>query len=377
MSTWIEVPPLPTPVAESVPSPALLFFRDRIVANLERLLQMVEGRAERLCPHVKTHKTRQIVGMEVARGIVRHKCATLEEARLLAEAGAQEVLIAYPVVGPNVPRLIRLAEEHPQTEFAVCVDSLQGVRQLAEAARRSKTALGVYLDLDVGMHRTGVPIGEEAERIYAEAGREGFRLLGLHAYDGHNHDPDPSVRRSEAKRILEAVLEFRDRLRRRGLPCSSVVIGGTPPLAFYAESEEVILSPGTVLLHDAEYTSRYPELPFRPAAFLLARVISRPRPDRITLDLGYKAISPDRPGAPGMLPEHPHLEPVGQSEEHWVFQRGEGPELAIGQPVLVAPRHICPTVALHRYAWVCDNGELVDRWEIAARDRVRPEEVML
>src|SRR5258708_3474248 len=105
----------------SVPSPALLFYPALIRQNLRRAIEIAGG-PDRLRPHVKTHKTSEIVGMWLNLGVRKHKCATLAEAEMLAKCGAADVLIAYPLVGPNAVRIAQLAERFPATRFATLAD---------------------------------------------------------------------------------------------------------------------------------------------------------------------------------------------------------------------------------------------------------------
>jgi D-serine deaminase-like pyridoxal phosphate-dependent protein len=128
-------------------------------------------------------------------------------------------------------------------------------------------------------------------------------------------------------------------------------------------------SPGTCALHDASYGSKFPDLPFTPAAVLLTRVISRPRPGRITLDLGHKAVAADPVGARLVLPDLPDAIIGGQSEEHLVVDVPNAEAFPPGTHFFAIPMHVCPTVALHRRAYVIRDGELVDEWEVTARDR--------
>src|SRR5205085_889461 len=105
----------------SVYSPSLVFYRELIARNLPTAVSMV-GDPRRLRPHVKTHKTREIVRMELAAGVVKHKCATLAEAEMVADCGAPDVLVAYPLVGPNCGRMARLAAAFPGCRFSVLTD---------------------------------------------------------------------------------------------------------------------------------------------------------------------------------------------------------------------------------------------------------------
>src|SRR5438128_2171155 len=146
-------------------SPALLFYKELIEHNIASMVRMVKDPA-RLRPHAKTHKTREIARLELAAGITKHKCATLAEAEMLAQSGAADVLIAYPLVGPNCTRLAQLIRKYPGTSFAALVDHPAGARMLSEAMVQAETKARVMVDLDVGMHRTGIVPGPDAEKLY-------------------------------------------------------------------------------------------------------------------------------------------------------------------------------------------------------------------
>ena len=145
-------------------SPALLFFKQHIENNIALAVRMA-GDPRRLRPHVKTHKTREIVKLELAAGVAKHKVATLAEAEMVAGCGAPDVLLAYPVVGPNVGRLIRLMQAYPGCRFSVTMDDAEAVKALSAAVAGAGLTLDVLLDLDVGMHRTGIAPGPEAATL--------------------------------------------------------------------------------------------------------------------------------------------------------------------------------------------------------------------
>jgi D-serine deaminase-like pyridoxal phosphate-dependent protein len=357
--------------AEDIPTPALLLYRDLIVANLRRALDMV-GDPARLRPHVKTHKMAEIVRMALREGVLRHKCATLKEAEMLADCGAPDVLIAYQMVGPNCVRLAELVQRFPRTEFKSVVDDPDAAHALSAVMQGRGLRLRVLLDLDLGMHRTGIAPGERAVALYGLVAQlPGLEAGGLHAYDGDNRAGDPAEREVASKQNLAAVRELRATLERRGLAVPLVVVGGTPPFPFYARQPDVEASPGTFVLHDGGYGATLPDLGFRPAALLLTRVISRPLPHLATIDLGSKAIAADPPGARGAVLNLPGVHVRGQSEEHWVLELTDPTThgVPVGHTLYVCPTHVCPTVALHREAYVVANGEVVERWEVTARDR--------
>src|SRR5262249_37758186 len=162
--------------------------------NIGRAIDIAGGPA-RLRPHVKTHKTREIVLLELEAGITKHKCATLAEAEMVAGCGAPDVLLAYPLVGPNCGRMARLAKTYPDCRFSVLADHPAPLRSLSEALARTGRTVDVLIDLDIGQHRTGIAPGEVAVALYEEVGRlPGLRPGGIHAYDGHNHQESPQER---------------------------------------------------------------------------------------------------------------------------------------------------------------------------------------
>jgi D-serine deaminase-like pyridoxal phosphate-dependent protein len=135
----------------------------------------------------------------------------------------------------------------------------------------------------------------------------------------------------------------------------------------------VELSPGTTLLWDARYGQQFPEMPFLPAAALLCRIISKPAPDTICLDLGHKAVAAEMPFPRVYLPQLPESQQVGQSEEHLVLNTDRAGELPIGMVLYAIPMHICPTVIKYPGVLVVEGGELSGEWKIAARDYFLPD----
>lgn len=353
-------------------SPSLVIFRDLVRKNLADMITMARA-PSRLRPHVKTHKMAAIVRMAAELGITKHKCATIAEAEIVAAAGGSDVLLAYPLVGPNLPRWSRLIRAYPGTTFRAIVDHADSARALSEAIQDLDRAVPVLVDLDVGMGRTGIDPGEPAATLYALIDRlPKLEADGLHAYDGHINQTDLEARRRSVLSVQEVTLALRDRLLRQGLPVPRLVLGGTPSFPAHAGLDVPGLecSPGTIVLHDHGYATHYPDLPYTPAALLLTRVVSRPRPGRICLDLGHKAVAADPVPPRVHLLDVPEASIVGQSEEHLVVDTPASDRYPIGTCVLAIPTHICPTSALHRRAYIISCRRLVDEWEVSARDRV-------
>lgn len=361
--------------ADEVYSPALIFFPELIRQNIARVIELAGG-PERLRPHVKTHKTLEIVRMQVEAGVTKHKAATIAECELLAEGGARDVLLAYPVIGPTAKRLAELAKKFPDTEFSALIDHPVGLADITKAAQLAGRSIGFFIDLDVGQHRTGIAVGSHALALYRQAAQaDGLKPRGLHAYDGHNHQESREERESAARQGLKPVLEMREKLEAEGLKVPAIVAGGTPTFPVFAGIRDVPgleCSPGTYVLHDHGYGSRYVDLSgITPAAVLLTRVISRPTDNRVTFDLGNKAVAADPLLAKRVhLLDAPEYTVVGQNEEHLIIETAEASRYQPGDVVYALPGHVCPTCALHKEALLAEGGKIVGRWRITARDRL-------
>jgi len=269
---------------------------------------------------------------------------------------------------PEALELVELGGRYPATRFSALIDHPEPAGWLSRAAEARGSRVDAYVDLDVGMGRTGV-CGREFQRLYVQAAElPGLRVAGIHAYDGHVHESDPQERRRIADRIYAEVMQTKGALERGGQDVPGVVLGGTPAFPFYAERPEVELSPGTFVLHDEGYASAFPDLPFEPAAVVLARVVSLPAAGRVTVNAGIKAVSTDQPGGCGRVLGLPVARSVMINEEHWVLELEPGAGAEIGREVLIIPKHVCTTVNLYAWAHVVDgSGRLAGLWEIAAR----------
>ncbi len=355
--------------ADEVPSPALLVYPDRVRENIRKMVEMT-GSPDRLRPHVKTHKMAEVIKLQVEQGIKKFKCATIAEAEMTAAAGGTDILLAYQPVGPNVNRMLELCLKFPKVRFSAAVDKKRVAHALSETFSEAGMTLGLMLDLDVGMHRTGIAPGPKAVELYRLiAELPGIEPAGLHAYDGHNHTADLDERTREYKDYMIPVRGLRSELDEAGLPVPNLVASGTPTFPLHAASNDVECSPGTTVFMDFGYGDKFTDLPFEPAVALLARVVSKPGRDLLCMDLGVKAVASEQP--------HPRVKILGlhvteftnQSEEHLVVRSEYAADYKVGDVLYGIPRHICPTVAHYAEAVVVEKGKAVGHWEVTARNR--------
>ncbi|MFO0935738.1 MAG: D-TA family PLP-dependent enzyme [Gemmataceae bacterium] len=359
--------------APAIETPALVFYPDVIRRNVAQVVEMAGG-PDRLRPHAKTHKTREITKLQLAAGVTKHKCATIAEAEMLLSCGVPDVILAYPAIGPNAVRLARLAKQYSTAFVSSLIDSEAGASMLSKAAVELGVTLGFLVDLDVGQHRTGI-VPDRAAALYClAAGLPGLKPNGLHAYDGHNRSESRAERDAMAAESLRTVATVRSQIESAGVSVPRIVSGGTPGFPSYAAIRNVPgleCSPGTYVLHDSGYGNSYPDLTgVTPAAVVLTRVISKPTANRVTFDIGTKAVASDPPaGKRLVLLEQPDAVAVGHNEEHYIVEVPNPDRWQIGDFAYAVPIHICPTVALYREALTAEGGRITGQWSIVARDR--------
>jgi D-threonine aldolase len=360
---------------DRVLTPFLAVSPSVVRSNLQAMIA-IAGSADRLRPHVKTHKCPEIVKIAAQLGINKHKCATLAEAQMLTEL-AKDILIAYPLVGPNVSKLAELCAANPQVNFSTVVDCSRAANLLSEVFSQAGRSIDVLIDVNVGMDRTGISPNEKAvELARLIKGLRELNLVGLHVYDGHNHQANLIERTSAVESLMNPVVEMLTELDRDDIKISKLVCGGTPTFPVFAKWAKehsqkgivpaVELSPGTSVLSDYNYGRDYPDIQgIQPAAMLFTRVVSKPGHDLVTVDLGHKAVAADQPaGRRCHFVDLPDAEELKHSEEHLVIRTSKADSLEVGQVLRVLPSHICPTVALHANMVVVENSEVTGLWPV-------------
>ncbi|HTJ52926.1 MAG TPA: D-TA family PLP-dependent enzyme [Cyclobacteriaceae bacterium] len=355
---------------EEIDSPALAVYFENVMENISILKSFVKD-VNSVRPHVKTHKSAEITKLLLDEGITKFKCATIAEAEMLAVAGAQDILLAYQPVGPKVKRLATLVEQYPTVLFSCLIDSISSAKFIASVFERRNIHIDVFIDLNVGMNRTGIT-PSNAFALFEECTTlKGITVKGLHAYDGHLRDPDMAVRTQQCNDAFAQVETLRTTLGDAFNENLVVVAGGTPTFPIHAKRNDVECSPGTFIYWDKGYQSILHEQPFLFGALVITRVVSKPTEDTICVDLGHKSIASESPLDKRVyFLNAPNLVPTGHSEEHLVLKITDNTTYEIGDVLYGVPHHICPTVALHDQVQVVKENKVTGQWKTLARNRV-------
>lgn len=350
-------------------SPSLMVDGSIVRKNINEMIRMV-GNPNRLRPHIKTHKTAEGIQLMIEAGIHKFKCATIAEAELLANNGATDILLAYQPVGPKIERLYQLTKAYPKIQFGCLTDHQQAAKTIGDFFNQHQSEIDVYVDLNVGMNRTGIAPEHALALIKSIQLIQGLNFKGLHVYDGHHRQVDYTEKELACNKGFEQVNTLMKALEDEGITKPTIIAGGSPSFSVHAKHTDRDCSPGTNIFWDKGYASICPEQHFEPAVKVLTRVISLPGSNRICIDLGHKAVAAENDITKRIFfPDYPHLRPLSQSEEHMVLETDGKQSFVPGDLLIGIPYHICPTVALHETLYEVQNENVLKEWNVMARKR--------
>jgi D-serine deaminase-like pyridoxal phosphate-dependent protein len=358
-------------------TPALVIHRELVAQNIATTLRLLDGDAARWRPHVKTAKLAYVMRMLVDAGVRQFKCATSLELRVACEAGAADVLVAFPLVGPAAARVRSIADEHPRVRVSVLAETPK------ELAPWRGSRIAIFVDVNPGMDRTGIPQerGAEIVALCRAIAAAGLTFGGLHYYDGHLSKYEFDERMRVAPRGYDRLLQIVGELRADGIAVPEIITAGTPAFPcslayapFRGAGFVHRISPGTVVYCDTTALAQLPEAyGYSPAAVVMTRVISHPAADRITCDAGHKTVSADSGVPTCRVLGHPELEPLTPSEEHLPMRVAAGSARpAIGDVLYLVPRHVCPSVNNFDHALIVRGGKVLGVEPVSARGREKP-----
>ena len=355
---------------DEIITPSLVVFPKRILHNIKLMIEIAGG-TESLRPHIKTHKMSEIIKMQIDNGINKFKCATITEAELLAKSGAKDILLAIQPTGKNISRFISLIKIYPESIFSTIVDNEYSLNEINNRAIEEKISVSIWLDINNGMNRTGVEPNNEACSIFQKiASASNLNAKGLHVYDGHIRESDYSKRKQVCDNAFSHVLDLKKNIEKKGILIDKIVAGGTPTFPIHAKRENVEVSPGTSLLWDDRYGTAFEDLKFIHSAVLIGSIISKPSKDLICINLGHKSVASEMDFPRLSFLNLKNTEQIGHSEEHLVVKCNESDKYPVGMICYSIPSHICPTVPKFSKVLTVDEGEVIGKWKVSARDNM-------
>ncbi|MBX3495348.1 MAG: DSD1 family PLP-dependent enzyme [Parvibaculum sp.] len=356
-------------------TPALVLDLDAFERNVALMAAHCKVAGLALRPHAKTHKSVAIAKAQIAAGALGICCAKLGEAEAMAAGGIESILITSPVV--TAQGIARLAALNAKiSDLTVVVDNALNVRALAAAAAEAGRPQKVLIDLDVGLHRTGIRPGDDALEL-AELidAADTLELKGLQAYAGHlMHIHDFAERREKSLAAMTTLGEMRDALKQKGMCCDIVSGGGTGTYNIDPEANVLTeLQGGSYIFMDKQYNDvalgNGATFPFETSLSVQMTVVSANTKNLATTDAGFKSFSTDA-DPPLLLSGAP--EGAGYfffGDEQGGVLLPDGARLEIGSTLTAMTPHCDPTVNLYDAYHVVRGDTLVEIWPIEARGR--------
>jgi D-serine deaminase-like pyridoxal phosphate-dependent protein len=356
---------------ERLETPVPLVDLDRMDRNLDRVASYAGNHGLSVRPHIKTHKSPRIAAEQLRRGAIGLTCATPLEAEVMADVCA-DILLAYPPVGQaKLDRLMSLPE---RVTLTVSLDSHESAEQLASAAGERRRSVGVYVELDLGLHRVGVaPAEEMLQLVQFVAGRPPLVYRGIAFYPGHIRSATTS--QSELQRLnsdLGAALQLLDEAGLR----PDVVSGGSTPTLWQSHNIRGLteIRPGTYVFNDRT-TAQAGACQWDDCALtVLATVVSTAVPGQAVVDAGSKALGREPSAIEGdgfgALLNRPDVAVTRLSEEHGVLDLGRTTwRPQVGERVRIVPNHACIVVHLHEVIYGVRGERIETSWPVSARGR--------
>ncbi len=365
MRDWYKIEDI-----ERIDSPSIVLYKENLMHNLREMISMSNDNISMLMPHVKTNKMPKVIGIMIKLGILNFKASTISEAEIAASQGANSILIAHQLVGPKIQRFIALCKHFPKTKFTTIIDNIDSLKKLNTIASEQNIEIGIYIDINSGMNRSGIEISVELDKLIEQIPKyKAIKIKGLHVYDGHLRDTDFQNRKRRIEKEFKPVNVLFNLLKPT-YPNIELICGGTPSFTSHITERQRITSPGTCVLWDWGYSEKLKEQNYKYAALLICRVISKPKSNIITIDLGHKSVASENPiNQRVKFLNLKNYKLISQSEEHGVLQVENWENIKVGDVYYGIPYHICPTINLHDNATIISKGKKIDSWNITARKR--------
>jgi D-serine deaminase-like pyridoxal phosphate-dependent protein len=365
----MQLSPIGLPV-NALDTPALLIDLEPLQHNIDKMAGHLRSRGVAWRPHAKAFKCPAIAHLLRRAGAIGVTVAKISEAEVMAAGGIDDILIAHLVVGPS--KVARLAALQRQADVKVTIDHRDHVAPLGQAATKAGTTIGILVDVDLGMMRTGVATAEAAAALARLVSTTpGLRFDGLMGYEGHTLMIDePAEKRAAVTAAIGKLLRTRDLVEDDGMKCRIISAGGSGSYQLTADIAGITeVQAGGGIFACQYYTQSCHVTGHQPALSVLATVVSRPYPDRAILDIGQKSVSQHK--SLPVLRDFPGCQVVGLSAEHATIALEPKIDLKIGEKVHVIPGYSDFTFVLHDRVLGVRAGCVEAVWELLGRGRLQ------
>lgn len=356
-------------------TPCLMIDEAVMRLNLKRMAEACAGYGCLLRPHVKTHKCPDLAKIQSEYGSAAITVAKLSEAEIFAQAGFNDIFMAYPLVGAE--KLKRAAKLSRRIRLILAADSLIGAKALSQTAVEEGIEFELRVEVDTGMHRSGVPLESAISFAQLISKLPGLKLTGIFTYRNLIYEgrPNPDAEKCgiDEGRIM---VQLKEDMQKNGILINDVSVGSTATAIHCASVPGVTeVRPGTYIFYDTMQADKGACDETMYAAHVDTTVISV-KGKLVVIDAGSKSIStdcpPDKPPYNfkgfGKVLQHENLILRSMTEEHGMLENlSPSDVLSVGDRLSIVPNHICTTVNLYDYAYLIGVGTDIKRIELPAR----------
>ncbi|KJC58975.1 alanine racemase [Bradyrhizobium sp. LTSPM299] len=356
--------PLAAKIARDYGTPCAVIDMDKVERNIARIQAACDAAGVANRPHIKTHKNPTLAQLQVKAGAKGITCQKLGEAEIMADAGIDDILISYNLLGDE--KMARLGALQGKTNVTVAADNSVVVGYLPKAAAASGRPLSVVVECDTGRKRAGVETPAEAIALAREiASSKGLTFAGFMLYPTETGWAD-------AQKFYDEALAG---VRAHGLDASIVSTGGTPNLVNIGKlkggTEHRF---GTYIYNDRMQVAAGVATWDDCALHIYSTVVSRAGPERGILDAGSKTLTSDTGGLDGhgLILEHPEAKIARFAEEHGFLDLARSNTRPnVGDVVRIVPNHVCVVVNMMDEVVMVRGDEIVGTLPVAARGKLR------
>ncbi|KAF2708209.1 hypothetical protein K504DRAFT_382342 [Pleomassaria siparia CBS 279.74] len=352
-------------------TPSMIVDLDLMESNISKLMGQLLPTGINIRPHLKTTKS-AILARKLNDAGAKGGCvAKLSEAEVICDLGFTDLLITCEIIGPaKVARLVELFRKYKS--IRIVVDSEIGASEIDKALAKSgiEEPILTLVDLDVGLHRTGVQPGEPALQLAKHvAGLKHLKLIGVQGYEGHlQHLHDREERKTSCLESMATLTQTAEAFRKEGHNIEVVTTGGTGTAEFCVTVPGVTeVQPGSFIFMDTDYRNAVGTF-YSNSLSILATVISKQAHKCITIDTGLKSLTTDSGFA--------ECKTLGYTygvlgDEHGSLAWTDGPDLNVGDRIEMIPSHIDPTINLHDFYFAHRKGVIEEIWPVDTRGKVQ------
>jgi D-serine deaminase-like pyridoxal phosphate-dependent protein len=359
---------------QELETPSVIIDTEQMERNLVDMADFCRKQGIKLRPHSKTHKIPELALKQIDQGAVGVCTQKVSEAQVMIEGGVKDIFVSNEIVDPGKLRLFaRLSEK---ARLSLCVDSVEGVRNLSTAAQESGVELSCLVDIDCGMHRCGVSPHEASKLASIISSSKNLVFKGIMGYEGHVGGFPRNEWPGRVREAMAIVSDAKREIHQRGLSVDNVIVGGTPTAKISGTYPDVTeITPGEYIFYDYGHVETGLVKMNDVAISVLCTVISRPEESRAVIDGGLKTFDFDQGEYPGLRKRDKlNAKVVHFSEEHGVLQLNDAEskkEMQIGKKFEFVPYHVCTCVNLHNSLIFVRNGRVERAVVVLGRGMVR------